>query len=1081
MNKLTRPITIIAFFSVLLPLILTFVTVAENSYDYSRPMSNSNVTVSSADLLESYLGDSVSLAEYDYLSKFGTVTLSYSDTITSDRVVCEYSSGNLEVKAYTYSYTAANGTELIWVPKSVTVGSEVQALTQNGEYYYARFASVTEDESLTADVEYTLKITIDSDDITALSKQAFLDAPALEAEVSKRLSEYDKLYNAYLSDKADYEGYLAALAQYKLDYELNLAKYAEYLSLKALYDDALADYNAYLAELEEYNNALIRQEEYNSALESYNTAYAEYLVYLSELSDYNAKAEIHNKYLNDLEKAKDHLSIIDTAKVKMTLDRDVYSAVMGSLVTEVLVANKDALIAVGAKKEVIDTADAATKRLRVLLPQYFSLKTEEEKYSYYSLNYEAFCDSFTQLTQSLDELYRNRKIRGEIIAQGRGEKYRILVCQLAIISNALNSGPIESYYGEYKFDSSYKIERQTINEVLGKAYIKSGIDPEPLSSGYPREVQEPVSPEFKQEPKAPTPVKVPAKPDTVDNPGTPPEEVKKPVEPTEVKEPTAPPPYVPDPVILALIDAYNNGELRERTEATENFEFIASTVFSKKLFGVTKVTVIFHDTDGNVVQRCTVDKDTPAVYTGNIPEKAEDASATYSFSGWQDSEGNLYDLFAVPKDLLLYPAFSAHTKYYDVTFDVDGVKTVISYPYGAMPSYNGTPQKADNGGIAYTFKLWDKAFSPVTENTTYTAEFDSSYIIPLGNSGAEISRNESFYIADCVSSIDTEINIEGLLHRACASNLGIVLKTRFADVTLSYSTLISMHGAGDSVISLSIVQKGVYGYSYRIDVKDINGTPSDSGYKISVSVPCRLPDAPNNSLFFLDGDGKRVYLNYTLADGRLDFKPTSGIEYTFIAEYGINIIASQYAQISSTHTMAHNGDKIELDVAVNDGYRLVRLRILDSDGVEIPLIGGVFTMPSSDVTVVAECEPIKYTVTFKDGDKTIATYTYGYGETVEPPKAPVKASDARHKYTFIGWSDEIKPVTEDATYYAVYKTTLLPIPEEPDGLQISPSVKRLLVAGCVAIFMLFAVVLPSGILFSVFFFTERKRLVKKIK
>ncbi len=1077
MNKLTRPITIIAFFSVLLPIIFTFVTAAENRYDYSRPISNSNVTVNSADLLESYLGESISNAEYDYLSKFGTVTLSYSDTITSDRVICEYSSGSLAFKAYTYSYTAASGTELVWVPVTVAVGSEVKPLAKIGEYYFAEFASVAEDEGLTADVEYTLKITVSSEDITSIAQEAFLNAPTLRTEVSNRLSEYDRLYNEYLSDKADYEGYLAALAQYELDF----IKYAEYLSLKALYDDALADYNAYLAELEEYNNALIKQEEYNAALESYNTAYSEYLVYLSELSDYNAKAEIYNKYLGDLEKAKDHLSIVDTAKVKMTLNRDVYSAVMGSLVTEVLVANKDALIAVGAKKEVIDTADAATRSLRILLPQYFSLKTEEEKYSYYSLNFEAFRDSFTKLTQSLDELYRNRKIRGAILDQGRGEKYRILVCQLAIISNALNSGPIDSYYGEYKFDSSYKIERQTINEVLGESYIKSGINPEPLASGYPREVQKPVAPELKEEPKAPTPVKLPARPESVDNPGTPPDEVKKPIKPSEVAEPTEPTPYVPDPVIVALIDAYNDGELAERTAATKDFEFTASTVLKKKIFGVTEVTVIFYGTDGNEVERCTVDKDTPVVYTGNIPVKGEDASATYTFAGWQDRDGNLYDLSAVPKDLELYPAFSAHTKYYDVTFDIDGVKTVISYPYGAMPSYEGTPQKADNGGIAYTFQSWDKEFSVVCENITYTAEFDSSYIVPFGNSGAEISLEEGFYIADCVSSTDTEIDIEGLLRRACASNLGIVLKTRFADVTISYSTVISMHGAGDSVISLSVVQKGVYGYSYRVDVKNKNGVLSESGYKISASVPCKLYDTPNNSLFFLNSDGERVYLNYTLADGRLNFKPTSGIEYTLIAEYGINIIASQYAQIISSHTIAHNGDKIELNLAVNDGYRIVRLRVLSAAGTEIPLIGRVFTMPSSDVTVVAECEPVMYTVTFMDGNKTIAAYTYGYGEAVEPPKAPVKASDARHKYTFIGWSDEIKPVTENVTYYAVYKTTLLPIPEESRGLQISPSVMRLLVAGCVAVFMLIAVVLPSVILLLIFFFTERKGLVKKRK
>ena len=72
-------------------------------------------------------------------------------------------------------------------------------------------------------------------------------------------------------------------------------------------------------------------------------------------------------------------------------------------------------------------------------------------------------------------------------------------------------------------------------------------------------------------------------------------------------------------------------------------------------------------------------------------------------------------------------------------------------------------------------------------------------------------------------------------------------------------------------------------------------------------------------------------------------------------------------------------------------------------------------------------------------------------------------------------------VTEDVTYYAVYKTTLLQPPDEPVGLQISGSVMKLIIAFFVAVIMLVAVVIPSTILLAVISIRERKKFINTRK
>lgn len=66
---------------------------------------------------------------------------------------------------------------------------------------------------------------------------------------------------------------------------------------------------------------------------------------------------------------------------------------------------------------------------------------------------------------------------------------------------------------------------------------------------------------------------------------------------------------------------------------------------------------------------------------------------------------------------------------YDITFLVDGAKTVVRVNAGETPAFTGEPNKASDSQFRYVFEGWDKEIVPATENTTYTANFRAVSLI----------------------------------------------------------------------------------------------------------------------------------------------------------------------------------------------------------------------------------------------------------------------------------------------------------------------------------------------------------------
>ena len=138
-------------------------------------------------------------------------------------------------------------------------------------------------------------------------------------------------------------------------------------------------------------------------------------------------------------------------------------------------------------------------------------------------------------------------------------------------------------------------------------------------------------------------------------------------------------------------------------------------------------TITWKNDDGSVI-------DTTTVAYGEVPTHADatkDATAqyTYTFAGWTP------EIVSVTGDAEYTAQFSSTVNEYTVTWmngeDVLGTDTVA---YGETPVFAGqTPTKASTAEYDYTFAGWTPEVDAVTGDATYTATFNETKRLILGD------------------------------------------------------------------------------------------------------------------------------------------------------------------------------------------------------------------------------------------------------------------------------------------------------------------------------------------------------------
>lgn len=1024
-----------------------------------------------ADILDE-LGIEISEAEREYLVLYGDFSLSYPSYISTAYITTDYSEEEkrLTVTAREYKYFSEDDFEVVYRPIDVQLHGKKYPLSADGSVV---IDGVEKGSDNSVSVLYSADFIVDVKTVNRLLNLAYNDvngSPSLEEKIENLRSESIAAREEYFKNAQKYEEYLVALSEY----EVALAVYKKYLSEKRIYDDAYSEYLEYVCALEDYEAAKKSYADYLDAKNKYYSDYALYLQYLDYAEKYQSKIDEYDRYIKKISVVKAQLDIINQTKTPMThLSRTIYAAIMGDTVTSVI-ENKDAIAneIVGASAAAVDRAGAATVNLRSLLEGYFSYESDAERYYYYTLNYEGFRDNFSDLLRCLDNLYMNKRVRGILISQGKQEKYLILLAQLYCVANALSDGPVQNFDGTGCFDASYIIgkgypDAKSPKEILGTIYITDADAAAPISGGYPVEVEKP---EFTlmSEPVAPTPVIMPIAPEAVERPVAP-ELVEEPIAPQKVEKPMEEPKlYEPDELLIKIIEEFKAKECR--VELSEALFITRQKSVRKSFFGASEVNVRYFDReyssngDPILLYQTTVEKGTYADYFGNLPYKAEDSEAIYTFSHWTDADGNPVDLTSPITDIDVYPAFKAEYKPYEVVWVVGG-KVYTENP--------GVPTRPHDSTYYYDFFGWNSQRDEKTGNITYTAIFEKRHIMPLyGDTGAIVTFEGSNYIVDTGNYVGN-LDVSGILSIASEKG-GVIINTSRGSIFFSYAETIRMKEMNVQTLSLSVILRSSGGYTYNLSAYS-DSVDEPCSVRATVTLPCDISGRKGFSLYYETSEGKN-YVRANSIDTSISFVMSSGTNYVAKIEHSLGIIPSEFVPLILTASDASPGDTVSVSVDVPNGITFVGVYLIPEGGNKT-YIGESFTMPDCDVLVGVDAYPTEYTVTFLSDGKIIHSYVCHYGDVPTAPPDPIKAATSVYTFEFVGWSGEFVPVTSDVTYSALYSAQKVPN-SDTGGIQISEEVMKKILSYAIPISFSVFILLAAGIILIIALRKRRKACQK---
>lgn len=731
-NSISRRTRLLLWLLASLLVLSTFTAIPINAAqttqtDYSNPDSGIASEMSASAFVSLLVGSSLSQTEQTYLdTKFGDDVFKYSTYVPSENVTTSYEGKALRVNAKVYSYTASNGTTIVWTPASATVGEYTLEMTRASVGYTALFTSVDITSVLSVQVKYNCNITISSDIAGQYINYAYNDAYTLW--------EKNRDHIKYLKDLEAYNAYLKAQAQYHKD----LIAREKYLEDVKQFEFDKIEYEAYLKNLAAYETELEKYNEYLSKLQDYNDRLAAYEKYLSDLSSFDERSQEYQIYLTKLEKARSVLVTIDS----MFSGKSLYATLMGGAVDMVLDPDNQKLLeTAGVSPTMLAQADEATTTLKSLLSRYSNLDSITDKYNFYYENYSSLLSSTSNLYGALHSFISDSSVKNAIMSlaeeKGKLERYLELVAQLYVVCTALDDSTTrdDNWSVTARYTNPVRFVKFSFYDLIDSLLIiedTNSADPSSLGA-LGDVIHEPEVPvEVEKPTNAPSPVAKPQEPDIV----------LEPTEPTFVAEPTAPvevadpgeAPEVPSftAIEVSLINAIEDSTLQKR-DVANNYNISIETYVSAYTESDKISIVTFYNHDGSgVLYEYLAERGSQIVYGGKEPTRESTAQYDYKFIGWKtaDKQDAVLGTADTPK-IEFYAGYESTVRSYKVTFIVDDEETTQTLLYGETPTYNGIPTKEQDGESnqnIYTFSHWSPAIAPVTGDVTYIAIFSSSLI-----------------------------------------------------------------------------------------------------------------------------------------------------------------------------------------------------------------------------------------------------------------------------------------------------------------------------------------------------------------
>ncbi len=365
------------------------------------------------------------------------------------------------------------------------------------------------------------------------------------------------------------------------------------------------------------------------------------------------------------------------------------------------------------------------------------------------------------------------------------------------------------------------------------------------------------------------------------------------------------------------------------------------------------------------------------LYEEPIEEPAKPEKDGYTFTGWEDSEGNTieFPITAPEKDLVIVPTWDA--KSFSLSFTVEG-EVVEGYPTTVEVDSKITAP-ADPKKEGWTFTGWYDANGKQFTGTmpaydvVYAAEFVA---------GNHVKYTIRIYTMDTNGEY-TNVN-STVAYGTTGANMTIVPETETmvgytVDTTKSYLSG-PIEADGSTVYT-------VYYARNSYDVTFDGSKPEKVYFGAAIETPADPVKDGYTFTGWKDAEGNDVPATM----------PAKNLDFT-----------SQWTKADYTVTYVVNGVQTEETYAYGATVTIPTPDEVTgmtfscwSDGDKTYQPGETFEMPANDMIIVAQFTVAIYTVTFLDADgMTFATELVKFGETIPvPAEKPTKAN-----YTFEGWN-----------------------------------------------------------------------------
>ena len=413
---------------------------------------------------------------------------------------------------------------------------------------------------------------------------------------------------------------------------------------------------------------------------------------------------------------------------------------------------------------------------------------------------------------------------------------------------------------------------------------------------------------------------------------------------------------------------------------------------------VREYTVTWNNADGKTIATDKVAYGETPKYTGETPTRDSDAQYNYTFKGWSP------EITKVTGDQTYTAVYDSEVRSYKVTWKNDD-GTVLgedTIAYGTVPSYSGdTPAKAGDAEHSYAFKGWSPSVSEVTSDATYTAEYTEStnkYTVTWNNAdGTTIKTDTVAYGETPKYTGDTPKKDSD--EQYSYEFKGWTPEIEKVTGNQTYTAVFE-----PSVRSYTVTWQDYDGTELKTDKVKYGETPVYDG-----ETPKR--ESTDEYTYTFTGWDPEI----TAVTGDVTYKAQYKAEkkkYTITWK-------NEDGSVISTSEAAY-GEKPEFtgDQPTKAADKEYEYTFTGWDP-EIKEVTG-------DQTYTAQFskEARKYTITWKNSDgKTLKTDQVAYGKTPSYDGTPSIDADAHYTATFKGWTPEVKAVSEDATYTAVYEMT----------------------------------------------------------